>query len=234
MDSIIISAENEIELQRILDALDTRAIPCLVKRYADSSFPSITQGKPFAEISIDVKYRTTVNEILSNLLNRVPEYKAQPGAKSRWSASFIFMMIYSLLISVVALRYWYIHKKSSIDKNFDFQWSYDGSWLHSVNKTTGKDANLYIDENLNYSFEEILTYSDSGLMVTKSIDRNENGRYEQFLNYNHSGDLVIKMDDIDDDGVIDEMHIAVQGKKALRLVDKNKDGIFEFDEVNSP
>ena len=107
------------------------------------------------------------------------------------------------------------------------QWNFDGTQLTLVNKATGKDGNLYIDNNYNYSFEEIITYSDSGLMVTKSIDNNENGRFEKFLNYNQNGTTVIVMIDLDDDGVIDQLDIALRTGDTLALK-ADKEGFFEI------
>jgi hypothetical protein len=227
---IIITVESEVELQRMCDALTEKEIPFLVKRHNDSAFPSIAVGKPFAEISLEDSHHQVVQEISKGILGRDVLGVSPIPNTSKHKTWFKVVIVYSLLISIVAFRFWYLHHKSNTDKNFHFEWNYDGTQLSYFDKKTGQRSLLYLDENYNYNFEEIITYSDSGALATKSFDKNENGRHEWFYQYKPSGELVAKLIDHDDDGLFDEISIALQNGGHLTFIDKNKDGFFEMEE----
>jgi hypothetical protein len=222
--------ESELEFHRIISALDELKIPYTIFKHTDTSFPVLGQTKSYADISVPKEFEKDTESIIKNTIQKEPtkvNYNTTSSSKKRkiWQIALIG---YSILITVLFFKYWYVYKKSSEDKNFKFEWSLDNTDLILKYKKTGNNAHLYTDANFDMNYEQSMSYSLDGYRVLESYDRNEDGIFEESYFFNLNGDLTSKNFDNNNDGIVERMEIVLENRDTLKLVDTNGNGYLEI------
>lgn len=229
MSFITYQIETELEYQRITSALDALNIPFTARKYGDTSFPIFGPLRAFAEISIETQYRGNLQDIVAQLPRSEPLVQSP---KRRLNIGRAMWIVYTVVATLLLLKYWHLNGRSYEDKNFSYEWSVDNTHLYMKHKKTGTNAHLYVDENYNYNYEEQYSYAPNGVRTIESHDRNEDGFFEEVHAFNHEGQFTSNSLDVNGDGLFDTINIVLENGDTLRLVDENFNGFLEVMRLN--
>lgn len=141
---------------------------------------------------------------------------------------FYGLIIYSIIITVVAIKYWHLNQISRSVKNFDIRWNSTNDRMIMEDKKTGRLVMLSEDINFDYNFELTEIYFNGVGPITSYKDENDNGYFEKILQFDFNGELVGESLDFDDNGSIDYYSIITETNDTLEFVDKNKNGRMEM------
>jgi hypothetical protein len=233
MKSVTYRLDSEQDFQRIIFSLEESSIPFMARKYSDSSFPSLSQSRGFGDITVPTEYEGPLRSLIETRTNTKPVQVEQSITGKGWKRKSVWQIIlitYSVAVSVLCARYWYLNYRTSEDKNNTFEWSFDGQDFITKNKKTRIRTNLHRDANFDQNFEEVVSYSKKGVRLVEWRDLNEDGYYEETFFYNLEGDLTGEQFDRDNDGLVEESTIFIEGQDTLRFFDVNKDGVFELPE----
>lgn len=234
MEKVTYKIESEIELYRITSLLEELQIPYIQNLKSDSSFPVLNKVGEFGEISIPKEYEARAHHLFiktekQSIVVENKNNRATPNATKFWH---IGLIIYSIIVTIIAIKYWHIDYRNKSDKNFIYKWNIENSELSLINKKTGKTIQLFKDLNYDLNYERSITYSSEGIKTSISIDNNEDGFFEHIYSLSKNGELTGESFDLNNDGNIEKMTIILLNGDTLKLVDKNEDGFFELKKGN--
>jgi hypothetical protein len=229
MNTFTHDVESESEFYRVLAELDELKIPYTYKKNLDSSFPVLSQALVYGEVTVPKEFEANFYDILS----RTPGKELlSKGNDSKKPAQFrllnVILIAYSIFVSILLLKYWYIQKGNSEDKNHLYEWSYDNRNLILLDRKTSSKIQMFTDNNYDLNFEENRTYSRDGLLTSESYDKNEDGNYEIVYFFGRKGSSTGFSLDKDDNGLIDYSEIILESKDTLKLSDKDQNGFLEI------
>ena len=222
----ILELNSHQEAAELKEQLKLNYIPCTIGQYTQNSKTGETEKNNYF-LSFPNENLNDYNKIIKDQnptkLLRIEEVK-----KERKSNFIKYLLIpYSILISLLCIKYYYSSNLGNSEKNFKYEWSTDNRTLEVVNKNTKKISALYHDHNYDNNWERAIEFSN-GRRTSEAFDSNENGVLEKFMFYNTQGQVVRIETDWNQDGLIDTMNIILENEEKLILVDKNKNGTFEI------
>lgn len=226
MSKVVFKIADNILFQKIIIHLEENNIEYFARKMDDSAFPVLNQEQ---EIEVSEKFADEVSKFLEEDVQKVIVEEPNNPIASKPSKNnnffIIALSIYAIVISLVALRYWYISQK--IDKNFDYQWSADNTTLTLRNKYIKGFVVKYYDANYDDNWEKVEAFSN-GDLKSISVDLNENGLLEKTTDFNSLGEINGIYDDDDENGIFDRSLIILENGDTLSFVDTNKNGVMEL------
>ena len=140
---------------------------------------------------------------------------------------FYGLIIYSIITTVVAIKFWHLYQRNNSEKNFDVSWNITNDRMIMKDKKTGRLVTLSEDVNFDNNFELTEIYFDGVGPIASFKDENDNGYFEKLIYFDFNGELVGESLDFDDNGSIDYYSIITETNDTLEFVDKNKNGRME-------
>ena len=119
-------------------------------------------------------YNKIIKDQNPSKLLRIEEVK-----KERKSNFIKYLLIpYSILISLLCIKYYYSSNFGNSEKNFKYEWSTDNRTLEVVNKNTKKISRFSIQKTLSLTSDNHVRYHRSviGKQVTKNNRSTNKGR----------------------------------------------------------
>ena len=235
MKMVTYKIEKELDYLRIKQLFDEMNIHYSVKFYADSSFPSLDNLNGFADITISKDNESLLTNLLANEnieSSLVEETQSHNSYKNKSPNSKIkiynkLLILYSLIVSILLFRFWYITKQSSDDKNFYYEWNFDGTRLELINKSNKNTVYLYFDDNYDFNYEYMRVFNNEGKIVIDGYDLNENGFFEENYYYNNNNNIIHTQYDLNNDRIMDKIIVIFGQNDTLKFVLKDINGYFE-------
>lgn len=232
MNEVTYRLESEQDFRRVVSSLEQSNVPFSTRVCSDSSFPFVVNTQGFGDITVQAEGELELRSLIESVTHTNP---LKVGQQTRRRINFrrAALITYTVVVSVMCARYWYLNYRNSEDKNSTFEWSYDGQDLVTINKKTGVRSHKSTDANYDQNFELFTSYSRSGILTAEWKDLNEDGLYEETHFYNDKGELVGDQFDRNNDGVSEEATIIFDDKHILKLFDRDGNGAWdEFETIN--
>ncbi len=150
------------------------------ERFAfNNTFPSLDEGI-YCEVTIEDVYSDLVNELLIRLnKNKTDDLPNQVNKINKPTRKYfkVGLIIYSIIITFLFLKYWNINSHYNSDRNFEIKWNLNNTIMSYHHRESGVIESILYDKNYNLNFEEIQTFQNGQGAVSISYDRNEDGYY---------------------------------------------------------
>ena len=219
--------------------LEVLEIPYISHTTEDTNFGAINSVENHWELSIPEElsqklFRELEREVQSEI------YEAKDRAVAAEEPAFTFrgpkakrnlLMLYSIIMTLLFLRYLHLNYQVSNDKNFRYSWTLDNSQQSAQHKNIPGFRTLFSDENYDLNFERTEIFSNNK-RVAVYIDKDENGIQEKVTEYSLSGEKRSIAYDTDQDGLFDEWEIFDEEGNMTVYEDKDKDGFYDIPEQN--
>jgi hypothetical protein len=141
-------------------------------------------------------------------------------------STLIVLIVYSVIVTLLLIKYWNINKKNSFDKNYEISWNTDNTKVRYYEKKNGHKVYEYFDSNFDYNFEQMREYRNNRGPISISYDLNEDGFFEQIDYFDFTNKYIGKTEDLDNDRVYEYYEIILESGDTLQLTDKNANGIM--------
>lgn len=235
MEIITYQIENEVDAARITSMFDEKEIPYTIKKNSDL-FPYNGERRAFAELLIlrefekqaqaifdeVMKSRNTAHEEPSTFEGEIEIHKTSKK-RNLWRPVLI---LYSITVTVLLIRYWNIDRKNSQSKNFKSTWNLSNTELIVRRKSDQQLIDIYSDANYDLNFEKTETYTKRNTLASRASDFNEDGFVDEVTYFGMNGKVSGSAADYDSDGEVDETIVILETGDTLKLTDKNHDGFF--------
>jgi hypothetical protein len=237
MQIITFKIETEVELARVTSLFEERGIPYTVKRNSDL-FPYNGDRRPLAEILVLREFEKEALAILDEIeINtNVARNEGDPDAGGKadnqktgkrqrlWQS---ILIVYSLVTTILLIKYWDMNRKNSDAKNFKYAWNLSNTDLSMRYKKSQQLIQIFRDANYDLNFEKVETFSkNNSVMTSLSQDFDEDGFFDEITYYGKNGKIAGGAIDLDSDGWIEESIVILENGDTLKLTDKNQDGFF--------
>ncbi len=235
MENLSFKIKTEVDLDRIILALEELKIPYSTRKLTNSAFPALDTD--VAEITVSTAYQNTLNLLIQNystIITQEPlKYKEGDSASSfsnprKNSISKVMLILYALVTTVLLMRHWYIDYKNNNAKHSSFEWNYEGTELSTIHKTNKKTMSMITDRNHDLNFEKTSMFSKNGDKVEDCFDFDEDGYFESVYCYNTKNDLVFRQQDQNNDGIYDKYELMLSPKDTLVFIHKNLNSYLEI------
>jgi hypothetical protein len=231
MNSISHRIDSEFDFEIVIRKLNDLGIPFTSKIIGDVSFPSLVNQQGFAIITVSEEYSIPMQTVLTELLRdnsmAATNNTALPKQK-KYNVKRLFWIGYTVIITILFLRGWYLDELAESGKNTTSAWSVDGASWVTKRRDNGKMMSLLIDANYDRNFELMSSYSREGVRVMEAWDRNEDGYTEHVVRFNLKGQIAAEDFDRNADGCIEASTIVLDNGQKIELYDSNNDGSFEL------
>lgn len=228
MDYKTYKIRSEVDFHRLINQLKEEEIPHHYNMLGDSAIPPINFNKCYGEITIPMEFNS---DFLKFIITENIEFEEKREARQTWDMPkvfFIVLIIYSMIMTLLFVKYLNLEKQYSFDKNFHYRWNWDNTVLSVIDKKTNNTITTFIDKNRDFNYELVRNFpSVEGIMI-ESIDRDENGYFEKIVSFGvgqRQSDLLI---DNNGDGLYEVQWIYLENGDTLMLTDENKNGLFEL------
>jgi hypothetical protein len=233
MNPVTYRLESELDFQWVTAFLKESNIPFTSRKYSDSAFPTLETQLGYADITVAAEYEAVLRDRIADLErkrhNAAGVVAPQDASKKRKAARLLWIL-YTIIITVVCLRFWYLDYRNSNFKHYTNEWSMDGSRIHQKSKESGITLSTLKDANYDGNFERVFTYYKNGLRCEDFLDLDEDGTIEKVYFYNLNGGLSAVQFDHNDNGIVNELSYFLNDGDTLKLTDANEDGVFELEE----
>lgn len=235
MENLSFKIKTEVDLDRIILALEELKIPYSSRKLTNSAFPALDTD--VAEITVSTAYQNTLNLLIQTPsmitaqepLKHEEEDSSLPIPNTRKiSMSKVLLILYALVTTVLVVRHWYIDYKNNNAKHSSFEWNYEGTELSTIHKTSKKTMSMITDRNHDLNFEKTSMYSKNGEKIEDCFDFDEDGYFESVYCYNTKNDLVFRQQDQNNDGIYDKYELMLSPKDTLVLIHKNLNSYLEI------
>lgn len=227
MEKRIIYIKDKLELLRIKRILELNSIEFELIDREDSAFKGISGSNSFELIINENDFDKIQNVSKENLNTKKLNF--QENAKSKFNFWTVLILIYSLVITLLFMKYFNIAERGSVDKNFNYVWNYNNTILFQKYKKTEEIFSKYFDTNRDGNYEKIEGYN-RGKLISISEDKNENGLIEKTVSYTYDKTISLTMLDNNEDGNYERMEGHIKGKLTSISEDKNENGFYEKNE----
>jgi hypothetical protein len=237
MDKIKFIANNESEFVTIMTWLEEFEVPYQVKMLQNPTHSSLNILRPLAEFYIPEENAKDLGDFLISRRNNIAlqesevemqeENKTPAEMNKKKNRSMLVLGIYALVVSVIAIRYYYLEKQQSTDKNFKWDWNYDFTELTLSYRKTNKALVVSYDKNRDYNFERAELYH-LGKLYSVEYDFDEDGYTDSKMFYSKPDNYIGCMKFYNNDPFIDYQEIVLQSGDTLRLYDADQNGILEL------
>lgn len=197
---------------------------------SDTSFPSLNKLNHFSEITIPSNYKSQIIEIIDEIgidNNYLLHTINIPNTSKRTRFRTLALTTYSIIITVLFLKYWHIEQKNSNEKLSTSEWSYDNTVLTYKDKKSNQVTTKYYDSNFNDIFEKIEVFNKSNKPTVISYDKNEDGITDEEYYYGIEGRYSGFSIDKNYDNIFDYSEMILENGDTLKFDDKNNNGIME-------
>lgn len=235
MEKYTFQIQDEFTYWRIIGFLDENKIEYSCRKIESSLFPSFNHG---GEIEVFAQDVPTVEELLrgeedsptetnvyKSASQALPTQTTQSG--TTWNKWWYWLLGYSLLMTVLFIRYFLIAQVGTKDKNISYEWNATATALYARHTKTKELLQKNYDANYDKNFERIEQFA-KGNLIAELKDEDENGFFEKNYQYDQEGRITSVDEDTDQDGLIDKFYMVMQKGDTLFFVDSDKNGIFEL------
>lgn len=229
MTKTTIQFYNEQDFLAVKSKLSEREIPFFEMVYSESSFPVASQFKMYGELIIEGHFQ---NEILNEFKDRIKVNIQEKNISKANTKKDIFkysLIGYSILVTLFMIKFWYQNSRNSGDKNYIYEWNYDGTVFSMKDRKNGKDVYRYIDRNYNLNFEEVVSFSKDGNFITNSFDENEDGIFELSIVRTSDFNAIAEYSDQNNIGFHSRIVLILENQDTLVLKDENENGLYEIE-----
>jgi hypothetical protein len=221
MKNTLIQASTIEILNKIISILGNHNYTFSQNIFKDSTFPTLNRGGSYAEIILEGVLEPEHENIISafaqiSVIETKPEEAIQKIDILKYA-----IIAYALLMTILAVRFWYLNQKSLNDKNFGYEWNIDGTELTQYSTHSDKFKYKYLDRNGDNNFESILQYNKDQKLIFSSRDFYEDGIYEYKKQLNSNGETVAEFWDDDKDGVFEAIRYFHGNNDTLDLIWEN-------------
>jgi hypothetical protein len=230
MKNIKIQTFNSTAHLLLNSELDKVNIRFIERSFTDSSFPSLDNLNIYGEIIIEIEYQDKVDALLRRI-NSTNDYKVflqDIPQKAKLSFVQLGLIAYSIVVTILFLKYWHLEAKASTEKNFDVSWTFDNTSIIYKDKKSNKISFIYTDANFDGNFEKIEIYANGLGATSISKDRNEDGHFEEMIYYSLNNEYSGRSLDIDNNQMHEYYEMILENKDTLIFVDENQNGIMEL------
>ena len=216
---------NPVEYNQTISLLDDRSIYYIEYTDIPSVHAGFDPGRDYSLILTLSNYNRFVEDVgLGYRIKVITENNKTKIKGINWLN--IFLIVYGIAISVVALKYYYSAFRNNTDKNYLYEWDSLNKVMSLYNKKTGDLDMQYYDTNYDYNYEKIEVFKD-GILANESIDEDENGRTDETVYYNPSGEVVSTYKDEDQDGFFEFGEIILHDGSKIIFKDTDNDGQYD-------
>ena len=146
------------------------------------------------------------------------------------------ILLFTLLATTIVFLTLYMNTK----KELKYYINNDLSYLSKNNdscdyykwKKNDNTSWFGCDMNGNGFYTSTTNYNYFGKQLMECVDSDENGLMEIQKHFNIDGQLAREYHDLDGDGFFDELRVFQNGKQRI-FMDKNKNGVFEENEIKN-
>ena len=128
---------------------------------------------------------------------------------------------YSLIMTGLFIRQYWIYEKQSKDKNFYYTWNVDGTILSMRDNESNRLKSVFYDENSDFNYERSDYYINDRI-VSKAFDYDENGVYEKVTYFDLNSNYVGFDQDLDKDEIYEYSLRILENNDSLYFYDINK------------
>ena len=140
----------------------------------------------------------------------------------------IGLLVYSVIVTLLLVKYWHIDRKNSFDKNYDISWNYNNTSVEYLEKKNGHKVYEYFDSNFDFNFEKMQEYRNNKGPISISYDLNEDGFFEEINYFDFTNNYVGKTEDLNNDRIYEYYEIILESGDTLKLTDKDANGVMEL------
>ncbi|KOY86486.1 hypothetical protein AD998_10315 [bacterium 336/3] len=237
-EKVIFKIDNELTYFKLVALLEANKIWYIARRVENNLYPSLNFVGIYGEITVLEQDSEKVESFLekkeysdSELSSEITENNCtnteiDKAPKAKKNRTQTFLVIYAIVMTLVALRYWYANKNYQEDKNYTYHWNIDATALKTVLKKSSDVTTISYDRNYDLNFEKSVGYV-KGYKSSETFDSNENGIIERMNLFNNKGDLVGYSINVDEDFSFEQSCIILENKDTLYLLDKDRNCMFE-------
>lgn len=231
MEQTVFKIESSLDFYRITEALTEQNIPFAERKFEDSTFPSFGQGKVFAEIIVDPQYAEIAAKIVAGepfAEKDIPISAVQsPPPRKKRSTAIIILVLYALVSTVFAVKFWHDSTRAGESKNFKGSWNYTGTTYTEEYIPTGKTLSVYVDANFDRNYEFARYYDKSGALLSETEDRNEDGILDKMTSFDLEGKVCGLSHDTDLDGNFDIVLNVLENSDTIYFYDFDNDSRYD-------
>jgi len=238
-EKVIFKLSSELAYFKLISFLESNQIWYTARKVENNLYPSLNVGGLYGEITVLQTDSELTTHFLENqeytetdLLSEMEESKlpaenatASPS-KPKKNRTQTYLIIYSVIITLVALRYGYLNTNYQEDKHYKYEWNVDATAVYTIFKKKSEIITASYDGNYDLNFEKSIGYSN-GYKVSESFDTNENGIFERVNYYNKKGELAGYSINVDEDFCFEQSCTILSNKDTLYFMDKDRDCMFD-------
>lgn len=234
MNRIHVRCKTEIDYHRLKSCLEAEQIPHHGRELDSKIFPTGAFEGCFGEITVVSERHDQVQKLIQALgpesYSVITETITAQGSPKKVRSYKVFawtMTATTLIASVLAFKYW-DQSQQGINPNFTWEWGWDNSKYHLMDKKTGVLVNTFLDANWNDNPELIYSYWPDGSVSSILTDKDENGYYELTEAFAKDGKKSNMEVDLDGDGDYDYSETYLDNNEVIRFTDSDKNGRWEI------
>jgi hypothetical protein len=227
MKKIIIQSSTDVSHSLLTSELSSNDITYSERTLTDTSFPSLNSA--FGELTLSYEFKHDIEIIFKKLGSK--DYTVTIAEQNNLMQKYVRtgLITYSIIMTLMFLKYLHIDYLNTIDKNFNIKWNHSNVILTYSDKKTGELVSRYKDSNYDNNFELSETYINGIGPTVVFQDRNENGFNEDISYFDFSGNYIGMSQDIDEDGSLDIYQMILENGDTLNFKDSNRNGVMELE-----
>lgn len=226
MNKRIIEVESYQEAKDLKQYLELNFIPCSIGQHTPNAIIDADE-KTIYYVSFPSEYSDKYEKAKQkNVPSKVFRIEEVFSTHKSFIAKY-FLILYSLIVSLFCLKFYYSSNHGNFEKNFKTEWSLDNKTFNVIRKKTNKLFSSYKDRNFDRNWEKVYQFH-KGIKISEAIDSNENGIYEEFLEFDLNGNNISRHIDFDQDGLTDTVKMFLENNIRLTLIDQDKNGHLEL------
>ncbi len=231
MEQTVFKIESSLDFYRITEALTEQNIPFAERKFEDSTFPSFGQGKVFAEIIVDSQYAEIAAKIVAGepfTEKDIPISPVQsPPPRKKRSTVIIILVLYALVSTVFAVKFWHDSTHTGEGKNVKGSWNYTGTTYTQEYIPTGKTLSVSVDANYDGNYEFFRYYDKEGVLLSEMEDKNEDGFLDKMTGFDLEGKVCSFSHDTDLDGYLDIVLNILENNDTIYFYDFDNDSRYD-------
>jgi hypothetical protein len=225
MKQVIIRIDNEIEFLKLKEILEENNFSFMYNSIKDSAFPSLgSQKNDYFEVVFSKENLTDFLTLTENKYQytevEMKEIDSTKNGKKRSNKYFYYLLLYSVILTAFCVKQYLELNRNSKDKCFKYSWNFLNTEMEITDKKSKELRAIHFDNNYNYNFELIDTYT-KGKLTSKSYDSDEDGNFEEIEYFNLNSKLCGYDLDTDKDGIFEFSTILLENNDTLYFYDLN-------------
>ncbi len=226
MKQVIIRIDNEIEFLKLKEILEENSFSFMYNTVKDSVFPSLgSQENECFEVVINKENLSDFLKLTENKyhyteveMKELESSKSEKKGNNKW---FYYLLLYSVIITIFFVKQYSELNRNSKDKCFKYSWNFLNTEMHVTDKVSKELRSINFDNNYNYNFEMVDTYT-KGKLTSKAYDSDEDGNFEKIVYFNLNSKFCGYDLDSDNDRIFELSTVILENNDTLFLYDLNK------------